>query len=189
MSKVVNLLKKWASGKIVLGLFTATMAVYLTMLFYTLPAVESFAPQKALLDLSPSGYSYEYAISLLQALGPEGRSIYLKLQLPLDFIYPGLFAISYSLLLAWVFNKGYASNSKIFYFALIPFFAGLFDYLENIGIIQMINSYPNVPHGLVNLTSTFTILKSGFTTTFFILLLVGLYKVIKKRVTINNSQS
>ncbi|MBI5849070.1 MAG: hypothetical protein HZB31_14190 [Nitrospirae bacterium] len=189
MDYVVGLLKKWASGKLVLGLFIATMAVYLTMLLYTLPAVERFVPGKALFDLSPAGYSYEYAVSLLEVLGPEGRRMYLYRQLPMDFIYPGLFAISYSLLLTWIFSKGYASDSKIINFAVIPFFGGLFDYLENICIIQLIKSYPTVSHGLVGVSSTFTILKSGFTIAFFILLLVGVIKVIKKRVTNVNSQS
>ena len=189
MNKVVNFLKKWASGKIVVGFFIATMVVYLTMLNYTLPVVKSFAQGKTLFDLSPTGYSYEYAVSLLEALGVEGRNVYLNLQLPMDFIYPGLFAISYSLLLTWIFGKGYAVDSKIFYFTVIPFFAGFFDYLENIGIIQMIKSYPNVPHELVNVSSTFTILKSVFTTIFFILLFVGIIKIIKNKLTSVNSNS
>ncbi len=53
MNNVVNFLRKWASGEIVVGLFITTMVVYLTMLIYTLPAVESFAQGKTLFDLSP----------------------------------------------------------------------------------------------------------------------------------------
>lgn len=90
MVKVINFLKKWGSGKIVLCLFIATMVVYLAMLFYSLPAVERFAHGKRLFDLSPAGYSYSDAISLLETLGTEGRNVYVTLQLPIDFIYPGL---------------------------------------------------------------------------------------------------
>jgi len=189
VNKVVNFLKKWASGNIVTGLFITTMVVYLAMLIYTLPAVDSFAQGKTLFDLSPTGYSYEYAVSLLEALGAEGRNVYLTLQLPMDFIYPGLFAISYSLLLTWIFSKGFTANSKIFYFAVIPFFGGFFDYLENFGIIRMIKSYPNVSHELVSVSSVFTILKSAFTTAFFLLLVVGILKIIKKRLTTVNSSN
>ena len=181
MDKVLNFLKKWASGQRVLWFFIATTVVYLTMLLYTLPAVERFAQGKELFDLSPTGYSYKDAVSLLEALGAEGRDVYLNLQLPIDFIYPGLFAIAYSLLLTWIFSKSYAAHSAIYYFAVIPFCAGLFDYLENIGILGMIKSYPNVPRELVIVSSTFTVLKSGFTTIFFILFFVGIFKVIKKR--------
>ena len=188
MEKLINFLKKWASGKVLLGLLVVTMIVYLTMLLYSIPAVESFAPGKVLFDLSPTGYSYDTAISLLEALGPEGRAVYLRLQLPIDFIYPGLFAITYSLLLTLVFGKAYTPKSKMFYLAPIPFFGGLFDYLENISIIQMIKLYPNVSDELVRVSSSFTVLKSGITTIFFILLFAGLFQILRKRLTFGSSQ-
>jgi hypothetical protein len=189
MDNIVGFLKKRASGKLVLGLSIPTLAVYLTMVLSTLPAVGRFAPGKVLFDLSFAGYSYEYAVSLLEALGPDGRSMYLYRQLPLDFIFPGLFAISSPLLLTWVFSKSYAPGSRIFYFCVIPFLGGIFDYLENICIIQMLRSYPAVPHGLVNVSSTFTILKSVFTTVYFVLLLAGIIKVYKIRRARVHSQS
>ncbi len=176
----VMFLKKWATGKVVLGLFVVTMSVYLTMLFYTLPIVESHAPGKALFDLSPGGYSYDYALSLLQTLGTAGRHSYLTIQMPLDLIYPGLFAISNTLLIVWLFEKGFETSSRILYLAFIPFFGGLFDYLENIGIILMLQAFPEVSPSLVKIASAFTILKSGFTTAFFILLFVGLAVLFKK---------
>jgi len=170
MTKIIHSLKKLASGKTVLILFIMTMSVYLLMLFYTIPMVESFAPNTALFDLSPSGYSYPHAMSLLEELGNEGRQFYLSRQLPLDFIYPGLFAVSYTLLLIWLFSKSFKETSKIFYLAFIPALGGLFDYLENICIIRMINSFPDLSARIVQTASTFTLLKSVFTTAFFLLL-------------------
>jgi len=149
------------------------MAIYLLMLFYTIPMVERFAPNTALFDLSPSGYSYQHAMSLLEELGSEGRQMYLSRQLPLDFIYPGLFAVSYTLLLIWLFSKSFKDTSMIFYLAFIPALGGLFDYLENIFIIRMINDFPNLSASLVQTASTFTLLKSVFTTIFFLLLFIG----------------
>jgi hypothetical protein len=69
MNKAITYLQKVASGKTVLIAFSLTMAVYLFMLFYSIPRVESFAPGIALFDLSPTGYSYQHAISLLGTLG------------------------------------------------------------------------------------------------------------------------
>ncbi len=188
MERVMIFLKKWATGKMVSGLFIVTMAVYLTMLLYTLPIVESYAPGKTLFDLSPGGYSYENALSLLQTLGTAGRHSYLTIQLPLDLIYPGLFAISYTLLITWLFKKGFKANSKIFYLAVVPFFGGLFDYLENVGIILMLKAFPEVSSNLVKTASAFTILKSGFTTAFFILLFVGLAALLKTFFTHHNAK-
>ncbi len=149
MKKIVTTLQKMPSGKIVLLLFILTMAVFSLMLLYTIPKVESFAPGIALFDMSPAGYSYEHAISLLETLGEVGRSVYLFQQLPVDFVYPGLFAISYALFLTWLFAKSFEPNSKIFFLVLVPVLGGLFDYLENIGIILMINAFPNISQSLV----------------------------------------
>jgi len=173
MTKLLHSLKKLASGRTVFILFIITMSVYLLMLLYSIPLVESYAPDTALFDLSPSGYSYQHAVSLLEELGNEGRQIYLSRQLPLDFIYPGLFAVSYTLMLIWLFSKSVRDTSRIFYLAFIPALGGLFDYLENIYIIRMINSFPDLSAGLVQIASAFTLLKSIFTTIFFLLLFLG----------------
>ncbi len=174
MNKAIFYLQKVASGKTVFIAFILTMAVYLLMLFYSVPKVESFAPGMALFDLSPTGYSYQHAISLLETLGETGRNVYLYQQLPIDFIYPGLFAISYSLLLVWLFSKSIPADSRMFYLVLVPVFAGLFDYLENVSIISMIRSFPALSQELVGIASTFSILKSLFTMAFFLLFFVGI---------------
>jgi hypothetical protein len=191
MTKTLSTLKKFASGRTVSILFILTMAIYFLMLLYSIPMVKSFAPNTALFDLSPSGYSYQHAMSLLEELGNEGRQIYLSRQLPLDFIYPGLFAISYTLLLIWLFSKSVKDTSNIFYLAFIPALGGLFDYLENIYIIRMINSFPYISPGLVQVASFFTLLKSIFATVFFLLLFAGFAafvftKTKTKPVSVNN---
>ncbi len=65
-------------------------------------------------------------------------------QLPLDFIYPGLFAISSCLLMSWVILKEKVHTPALFYMCLLPIGAGLLDYLENIQIILMIINYPKI---------------------------------------------
>ena len=181
MEKLFNWVKKYSTGKIVSGLFALTMIVYVSMLTYSIPAVSAFAPELPLFDLSPTGYTFAYANDLLSALGAEGRQLYLTTQLPLDFIYPGLFAVTYALLLVWLFRKTFDADSKIYCIALVPFLAGIFDYMENIFIIKMIYSYPNMQESTVEVANVFTILKSGFTTVFFVLLLVGLILLLKKK--------
>ena len=180
MERLFNLLQKYATGKLISGLFALTMVVYISMLAYSIPAVSAFAPQLPLFDLSPAGYTFAYANELLSALGAEGRGLYLTTQLPLDFIYPGLFAITYSLLLVWLFGKTFSANSKIYYVAFVPFLAGMFDYMENIFIIKMINSFPDLQATTVEIASVLTLLKSGFTTVFFVLLIAGFAMFFKK---------
>jgi len=171
----MQILKKYSTGKVVSVLFALTMSIYLLMLFYSIPAVSKFAHELPIFDLSPAGYSFTYASELLNALGVEGRNTYLSTQIPIDFIYPGLFAVAYSMLLVWLFGKTFSINSKIYNIALVPFLAGMFDYAENIFIIKMINSFPELQIETVKIASAFTILKSGFTMLFFTLLLVTHY--------------
>jgi len=159
-----------ASGRNVFIFLLPSLTVYFLMLFHTIPAVQAYAPEMKVFDLSPGGYSYDYAIELLSTLGEEGRAEYLKTQLPLDFIYPALFSISSFLLLAWIFSRRYEKGSGIFYLCFVPVIAGMFDYLENIQIVLMILKYPDISNAQVALSSTFTIVKSGLTTIFFILL-------------------
>ena len=185
MEALIRFMQKYSTGKVILVLFALTMAVYLTMLSYSIPAVMAFAPEIPIFDLSPLGYSFNYANELLDTLGAEGRKLYLSTQLPLDFIYPGLFSITYSLLLVWLFGKTFNANSKIYYLALVPFLAGIFDYVENVFIIKMINSFPDLQVNTVKIASTFSILKSSFTTVFFILLIVGFALLFKQKLSNN----
>jgi len=159
MEVIIRFMQKHSTGKVIIALFALTMSVYLTMLSYSIPVVSAFAPELPIFDLSPLGYSFNYANELLNTLGAEGRNLYLTTQLPLDFIYPGLFSITYSLLLVWLFGKTFNVNSKIYYFALVPFLAGIFDYVENVFIIKMISSFPDLQVTTVKVASTFTILK------------------------------
>ena len=183
MKVLICFLQKHSNGKAIIALFMLTMAVYLTMLSYSIPAVSAYSPELPIFDLSPLGYSFNDANELLDTLGTEGRNVYLSTQLPLDFIYPGLFSITYSLMLVWLFAKTFNANSKVHYLALVPFLAGIFDYVENVFIIKMISSFPDLQVTTVKAASTFTILKSSFTMLFFILLIAGFALLCKQKLS------
>lgn len=176
-------LQKYASGRLVLLLFIITTVVYLVIVLYSIPEVVKLAPEMKLFDMSPGGYDAIYAEELLRSIGQTGREIYITLQLPIDFVYPGLFAITYSLMLVWLFGKRIDKKSKLYLLAMVPIFAGLFDYFENFGIILMLRSLPTVDPTVVLISSFFSIAKSVFTVVFYILLLFGLLLLLVKRKT------
>lgn len=169
-----HLIEKNLSGKKVLLMLIVTNVIYVIMLTITIPRVMSFAGGMKILDMMPTGYSHDYVNTLLTTLGNEGRHAYLYNQLPLDAIYPFMCGTSYCLLLAYVLSKLNKLKGPIFYLCLIPVFSGLFDYCENIGIVTMLTTYPNNSAGLTNVTSVFSVLKSSFTTSYFIILIVSL---------------
>ena len=169
-----ELIKRNISGIKVLLLFIVTNVVYVFMLTVSIPHVMSFSGGIKILDMMPTGYNAEYVNSLFSALGEEGRHAYLFNQLPLDMIYPFLFAISYCMVLAFFINKLNRLDGSLFYLCFIPIFSGVFDYGENIGIILMLNSYPNYSDFLIKTTSIFSLLKSFCTMFFFTALIIVL---------------
>ena len=180
--KIIELFQKYSTGKNVILLFSINMVVYLGILFYSIPKVLTSAPEMKLFDVSPSGYTTEYAISLLNAIGPEGRDLYLSLQLPLDFIYPGLFIISWPLVFAWFLKKNYSLESKVYYALYIPILAGLFDYAENVLIIMLLKTYPDLGSGLVSAASLATIIKSILSSIFMTLISLSIIQIIWKSI-------
>jgi len=185
--KLLLFMQRISTGKVVLVFIIPAIIVYFIMLLYTIPQVSTYAPRINLFDLSPTGYSFEYAIKLLDTLGSDGRELYLYRQLPLDFIYPGLFAGSCSLLLSWLFLTTQKTNSKLFYFCYIPVAAGLFDYFENIFIVNILTSYPNVSEASVSFASVMTIVKSVLTASFFVLLIIGVILNLNKKIRRKNA--
>jgi hypothetical protein len=170
------------NGKKVLLLFVLCNTVYATMLIITIPELMQFSGELKILDMMPMGYNVQYVHSLFDALGTSGREAYLCHQLPLDLIYPGLFGISSCLVLAYFLNKLNKLDSWLFYCCLLPLFSGLFDYGENIGIITMLKGYPTISSLQIQITSVFTVLKSIFTSIYFIILIITLLAVAKKKI-------
>jgi len=176
-----DIIKKSINGKKILLLFILTNIIYAVMLTITIPKVMRFAGGMKLLDMMPTGYNSEYVNSLLSALGATGRNAYLFNQIPVDMIYPFLFGITYCLLLAYILNKLGKLESSLFYLCFIPLFSGLFDYCENIGIITMLNNYPDNSIILTQATNVFSVLKSFFTTIYFIILIAFLIVLGKSK--------
>ncbi len=122
----------------------------------------------------PVGYSAEYAQKLLETLGETGLFVYQWKQIPLDMIYPILFAVTFSLLLALILKNSFPQKNNLHKLCILPMLAGLFDYLENIGIIIMIQLFPVFHEWIANITNIFSVLKSLTSTIVFTLIIIGL---------------
>lgn len=187
LRKTIN---KHSTGKKVAWLFVITNLVYAFMLIVTIPKTMRFSNGMKLLDMMPLGYDSEYVNLLFEALGKDGRHAYLYNQLPVDMIYPFLFAVSYCLLTGFFLKKINKLNSSLFYLCFLPIIAGIADYIENFGIISMLRNYPHLSQDVAECTNVFSIIKSTATTAFFVALIIILIalgiKVIKRRTTNTN---
>lgn len=185
MKRVRKIIDKNSTGKKVLWLFVLTNLVYVFMLIITIPKTMKYANGMKLLDMMPTGYDSAYINSLFEVLGEKGRQVYLHNQLPVDMIYPFLFGVSYCLLIGYFLKKINKLNTAFFYLCFLPLIVGAADYLENLGIISMLYSYPVLSQTIMDSTNIFSIIKSMTTTIYFIslifiLIMFGI-KAMKKR--------
>jgi len=179
MAILIKIIQKNISGKKVLGLFILTNLVYAFMLMVTIPNTMAFSNGMKLLDMMPAGYDFNYVNKLFSTLGENGRKTYLTNQIPVDMIYPLLFGVSYGMVMAYFLKKLNKLNTLYHYLCLLPIIAGFADYLENLGIISMLNSYPDITEITVNTTSIFSVIKSISTSMFFIAIIVILILYLK----------
>ncbi|MCX6303659.1 MAG: hypothetical protein NT040_01700 [Bacteroidetes bacterium] len=175
------LIKRHIRGREVLAFFVLANLLYLLMIFVTIPQVTAYSGGMKLFDMMPLGYDLVYARNLLDTLGTNGRAVYLTLQLPVDMFYPLFSGIAYCLLMAWLFKKLNLIDKPAAYLCVIPLVAGMFDYLENFGIIAMITSYPAVSALQVSVVSIFSVIKSMLSAAFFTLLIVSLLVFLVKQ--------
>jgi hypothetical protein len=125
------------------------------------------------------GYTLEQAKGLLTALGEEGRMFYLTRIIPLDFLFP----VSYMLFYAgWIalFIKHITIRRWMKYALVFPVINMLSDWIENIGIIAMLRSYPDLPGFAVSVSSiagtikmTLAVINIALICVFFVIFLVN----------------
>ncbi len=171
---MIGFIKRNLVGTRILLLFIATNLVYGFMLIVTIPKTMAFADGMKLLDMMPMGYDSAYVIDLMNKLGEDGRETYLYYQIPVDFIYPFLFGLCYSLLLAYFIKRLQRLDTALIYFCLLPILAGLADYLENFGIVYLLSTFPALPDWAIKITNIFSVVKSAATTGYFITLILVL---------------
>jgi len=186
MTSLKATVQHYSNGKTVLILFVITNLVYAYMLGISIPATMAYADGLKLLDMMPMGYSADYIQHLFTTLDDEGRAIYLWKQIPADMLYPILFAISNCLIMAYFLKKIKQFDSLLFFLCTLPIIAGIADYLENISIISMLNSFPDLSSFTMKASHLFTVVKSAATTVYFTALLItigmfGLQVLLRKR--------
>ena len=172
--------QKHLQGKKVLVWFLFSSAVYGAMAIFTLPRLQKLSNGLQLFDVKMDGYTPEYALRLLIALGQEGRHIYLTQQMPLDMLYPFTFAVSNSLIIAWLLHKLNWFESPAFYLVLLPIVGGLLDYFENFTVITMLLQFPDVSTPIAELANMFTRTKLLVSIPAFVSLIVLLIILLVK---------
>ncbi|WP_242132894.1 hypothetical protein [Aestuariivivens marinum] len=184
MQRLIKYIASNVQGKKVLVLFVITNVVYGFMLFVTIPKTMAYANGMKLLDMMPMGYDYDHVVDLFNTLSVEGRHIYLTNQIPVDMVYPFLFGLTYCLVIGYFLKKLNILKEPFVFLCVLPIIAGIADYLENFGIITLLNTYPDLTLLEVNLTMMASMLKSISTSVYFVgligvLLVLGIKTMFK----------
>ena len=116
-------------------------------------------------------YGKENVVRNFNAIGPDGRSVYVLSSLILDTLYP----ILYTSLVLGAYVKLFKSSRLILYVPLIAF---SFDILENLQITRLILNFPNVNETHVYLASMATSCKW---IAILITISILIYGITKKR--------
>ena len=106
-------------------------------------------------------YSPDEIRTLFDSLGTEGRDIY-KTVVGIDMLYPVVYGLLFILILAWLLKKITHENSGWMLLALIPVLGVLFDHLENINTLKLLNRYPDISTAAVAWGEKMTLLKHSF---------------------------
>lgn len=171
----------------VLTLLCAALVVYFVMLYVTIPTLREFSGGLEVFDLNPRAFEQGEAAILLDALGPEGRSFYLWRQIPLDFLYPGLMGAALSSGIMAIQRWAGWKHRILTILPAFPLIAAGLDYVENVHIIVLLNSYPDLSALVCSSGMVVGIAKSAVyvtgITSFFACLFAGLYVRLKQRST------
>ena len=182
--KIHKKLERIATKKGITALFLLSHTVLLLMMLFTFPRLNAKFGTEAF-DLKTFGYSQSEAIMMLRNLDQSTIDLYLFPQLfLLDILYPILLALFLSTLIIRLSNLIYIHQDHIFSnLYILPFITMIIDYSENILISLMITNPTNVSSGVIKAANTFTLMKGGFSTLSWlvILILLGVWLINKRK--------
>ena len=123
--------------------------------------------------------SPEKTFAMIERYGEFGRPFYRNVELMVDIIYPIIYTLAFGLLISWLFQRGFKSDSKMQKLNVFPIGAWFFDLLENLGIVTMLSMWPSQPSVLAWLTTIITMIKWVFAGGSMVLIVVGLVMAAK----------
>jgi hypothetical protein len=180
LAKLSKALHRNAKGWLVFILFLLDMFFNILVMPMTQALMKGGAGGPGPLDLrffTPPAAMFE----MIDAYGEYNRIFYRNFELTGDILYPIVYTLFFSLLITWLFQRGFASTSNLQKWNVLPFGMWLFDLLENLGIVMLLAVYPSTPVIVAVLTTLITMVKWVFAGGSIFLILMGLGTAAKNR--------
>lgn len=174
MNFIYNNVKKIATGKWVILLF------FLFIVSFTMMNGDIIGEKKMMEYSNGIGildkefnYTPEKAYDILDSQGEQGREMYKDLIIYQDFLFPIIYTLFWLSLITYLFSKWFKNEKIIKLISLIPLLGGVFDWLENISILNMLINYPSKAYNLAALANTFTTIKTTIFMINIIIVIIG----------------
>ena len=176
LKKISETLRKYANGLLVIILFF----VYGFFSGYLMPLMAANMNAAANQSVTPLDlmffYTPDQASEMMNRYGEVGRSVYLKIELTADIIYPIASTLFFGLLISWLLQRGFRPDHKIQNFNVAPVGSWFFDLIENAVIVPMLLIYPTQSAILAWLAMILGTVKWAFAFMSLGLVLIGLVR-------------
>ena len=106
-------------------------------------------------------YTAQDALRTVASYG-KAAPLWIRIYLTWDVANPILYTSVFSLLISWLFQRGFWPGSQLQMLSLLPAGAGLFDLLENLSIVTLLAAYPARPVAVAWFATICTMAKVGF---------------------------
>lgn len=181
MSSITHFLNKISNWKTLLFFFLAYMSFNAFFLKNAEEKINSLSGNKnGVIDLT-FGFNVEKTLSMVAAYSAEARSYYARTELTTDLIYPIVYAFFFGIILTLLFkNKTYSPSPWI---NILPFISLVFDYLENVCIVTLLNSYPNQNYTMGVLCELVKFCKWLVFGVILVVILYGLIRLVSLRLS------
>jgi hypothetical protein len=159
---------------------TAWAVTFVTLLFFWLinfHGVPGVPPIDSLLRIGIPDMMFTYSpASIYQKLvqfGAQGRSDYRIFIIKVDFLFPTVYGLFFSMVATIGFSRLFAARPSVQKLSLLPLLTSIFDYSENVCFLAMLRSYPRELTNLEKLANIFTLAKWLFAAVSIVLLLIA----------------
>ncbi|MDD2278309.1 MAG: hypothetical protein PHD06_01195 [Bacteroidales bacterium] len=165
----------------------AFIVLTLTLLLFIFLLIPKFGVNPLQEDIKLLDIRFWYtpidAFHLFSQLGVDGRDAYRFFTVSIDLLYPLVYGFWFYYSLGFMLKKTCPPKTKLKTLRLIPFGIVLFDYIENLNILHLLYTFPQINEISVHIGAIATFSKWIFTILTILILIIAILTVCAKSIS------